>query len=409
MTRIPSIGVLAVVFLLAGGVSARAADKSEVLSPVVKEALDGLSAEDYGVREKALQQLEVALGRQLQAMVSLDDPESQTRLSALLEFNEGLTHWAIDTLKLPDEQRKTQLKWGLAPEMVATVAKAYSSNADRRLEAAKELAKLEGEEPASLVAHLLNDPERVVSVAAMEAVWDRKPNDQIIDALWQRAVEAGMTMYAPRMIVGGPNIVFRGQVVANNNNFVYDNNYLRVMQDNGIATDVLIHLKAPQVTEKLKALFIKAETDMTKANNRNPAWMYMAQNEPMRNAYRLVEAYKPVELVPIFFRIIDAKVLTKSQGQMGAEKYFWSNRTAPLAALLVLTDQKPEEYKLKKMAALGNLWCVPTEAAENAAVEKLKEWWTKNAQKYGVTLPAAEGAPTTEPAASQPGAGAISE
>jgi len=158
MTRIPSIGVLAVVFLLAGGVSARAADKSEVLSPVVKEALDGLSAEDYGVREKALQQLEVALGRQLQAMVSLDDPESQTRLSALLEFNEGLTHWAIDTLKLPDEQRKTQLKWGLAPEMVATVAKAYSSNADRRLEAAKELAKLEGEEPALLVAHLLNDP-----------------------------------------------------------------------------------------------------------------------------------------------------------------------------------------------------------------------------------------------------------
>jgi hypothetical protein len=399
MNRLKTLCLLALLFPLAAARPGRAdPPPADVLSPALKTALQGLSAEDYKAREKALTDLQRVLAQQLQAILATDDPESQSRLAALLEFNDGISRWAIEALKLPDQQRQAQLKWGLSPKALPAIAKLYSASDDRRVEGVRDLARMDDPEVSFVLARLLDDPERAVYLAAMEAVWDRKPTDAVVNSLWNRAVEAGFAAYnpAPVVVAGGVNVAFRGRIIGG---AVYDNALYRRMQDHQIATDVLVNLKAPQLTPKLQALFEKADQALSAGDPNGRMWMYMAQSEPMKNAYRLVEAYKTKEIVPLVYHIATARITSRSQGQFGNEKYFWSNRTAALAAVVRMTDQNAEDYKLRKLTQIGSMWCVPTEADENAGLVKLKAWWQKNSAAFGGKLaPAEAGAAATQPA-----------
>ena len=381
--------------------SAWAADPGadDALSPALREAIKGLSAEDYAAREKALKQVQQLLGKQLAALVSAEDPETQTRLAALLEFNDGLIRWSLDALKLPDEQRKVQLKWGLRPEVLPSLGLLFSAQSDKRIEGVKALGKLDDPETSAMIARLIDDPDRAVYIAAMDVAYDRKPTKEIVDALWNRAVESGFAIYRAQTAVAGANIVFRGR----NMGVMYsDNNAYRHMQDNQIATEVLLNYKSPLVAEKLTALFERIAHDLEAPQPdvmRNRG--YTAQTEPMKNAYRLAEANGSKEIVPALYRIATIRnTMDRQAGQYNAEKYFWSSRTTALATIVRITEQTTEDYKLKKMVPVGGIWCTPTEADENAAVAKLKAWWQKNAANYGVqpeAVDAAASQPATQP------------
>ena len=353
-----------------------AAETSAALSPVMREALPGLSAEDYQTREQAQKQIQLALSQQLASLLANHDIEVETRTAALLEFNDGVTRWAIDTLKLPPEQRQAQIKWGLNPEVLPIVARIYSPTLNNRIEGIKQLPKYDDADVSFLLARLLNDSDRAVYLGAMEAVWDRKPTDAIVDALWYRAVENGFALPNSQPVGHGGNMVFfRGRPIGDNIAAS------RRLQDDQIAVEVLIKLKAAQMRDRLKTFFEKADQEFAGDNVSN---LYLAVNAPMANAYRLAEAYKPKEIVPVLYRLAIGRGTNKVQSQLHDVRYYWTIHTAPLAALVTITEQNPEDYKLQKLEIVHGLWSVPTEADEAAAVEKIKNWWQKNAHTYGV-------------------------
>jgi hypothetical protein len=381
----------------AGKETAAATSGGKALSPAVQAAIADLSSEDYKTREGALRRLQVAMGEQMRALVSSEDPEVQSRLISLLQFNEGMTRWIIDTYKLPAAERQAQLNFGLKAEMIPVLALAFSSEGEKRVEGIRELGKIEGPEATALLGRMLNDPDRAVYVAAMEAVWDRKPTQQIVDALWDRAVDAGFAVYGAagaRMVA--QNIKFRGRPIAGTT--YMDTSYVRRQQDAGIACEVLVNVKAPEVVEKLKGFLANYEKAMDGTNPNANFWMYNSNTESMKNVYKLIDAYKSKEVLGALYKIATAPVRQRSQGAANRDKYFWSNRTTALATLVAGTDQKHEDYSLKRQTVAGGMWTTPTEADEDAAVKKMQEWWAANGEKLTEKAPGA----TKEAAGSQP-------
>jgi hypothetical protein len=108
---------------------------------------------------------------------------------------------------------------------------------------------------------------------------------------------------------------------------------------------------------------------------------------------RLLEIYKPREAMVVLYHMARGPLMQRMPGVMNNEKYFWSNRTAALAWLVTLTDEKPEDYHLKRMMQMGGIWTVPSEEEEHDAIKKLEEWVAANGEKYGLK---------EEDAASQP-------
>jgi hypothetical protein len=178
---------------------------------------------------------------------------------------------------------------------------------------------------------------------------------------------------------------------------------MRRQQDGGIACEVLVNLKSPQVVEKLKK-FLESYEKAMDGNNQNNAsfWMYNSNAEPMKNVYKLIEAYKSREVLGMLYKVATGPVRQRSQGNLNNEKYFWSNRTTALAVLVAGTDQKHEDYKIKRMTMAGGMWTTPTEAEEDESVKKMQAWWAANADKI-VDTPMDKAAKEL-PAASQPAA-----
>ncbi len=343
------------------------------LSAGVQSALHDLSSEEFATREKGLRDLQVALGQQVQAMLGSQDLETQAHVASLLEFNEGLSRWILGALNLPEERRRALLAFGLKPEVLPIVAKSASLTPSLRVEAVRALAHLKDPIANEILAPLLDDDDRAVSVAAMEAAWDREPNDAIIDRLWDRAVEAGFAIYNPPGETQ-PEIFFRGQALGPT---FYDNSAYRKMQDADIACEVLVHLKSPQVGAKLTAFFEKVNRAINQATPRdNRIWMYGATSAPMKNVYTLLTAYHPKEALPVLFQLATGQMRQPFNGQINNRHYFWSNRTLPFATLLLLTDQDPGDYKLSQVNPPVGTWAFLTQADEEAGIKKLRAWWT---------------------------------
>src|SRR5262245_15813405 len=100
------------------GASSAPAVPAMALPADVKQALAEFSADDFKVRQNAMLHLQEAFGKQLQALISSPDPEVQSRVVSLLEFNAGLTRWVIDVMKLPAEQRKANLEFGMRDDVL---------------------------------------------------------------------------------------------------------------------------------------------------------------------------------------------------------------------------------------------------------------------------------------------------
>jgi hypothetical protein len=358
--------------------SARAASPTTLpaatLDPAIQAALNNLSSEEFSDRERAFRDLQVALGQQIQALLRPDDPETQARVAALLKFNAGLSHWILDTMALPDPQRRALLAFGLQPNLLPIVAKVGADATDARIEAIHDLSQLHDPLATDILAPLLEDNDRAVYIAAMEAAWDREPRDAIVDRLWERAVDAGFAVYSPQVNLQ-QTIHFRGEELGQT---FYDNAAFRHMQDGDIACDVLIHLQAPQVAGKLTAFFQRVDAalngpDAMARDNRQ--WMYGVNSAPMKNVYRLLNAYQPPEVLPFLYRLATGPARQPFNGQVNNLHFFWSNRTLPLATLLLLTNQNPASYKLTQINRPVGNWAFATQLDEDAAVKKLQAWW----------------------------------
>ncbi|HUO08013.1 MAG TPA: hypothetical protein VM008_06920 [Phycisphaerae bacterium] len=391
-----SLGIVLFACLISTPVLAAEPSTPPALSPCIESALRELSSREFDVRERALHDLEVALGRQTEAMLSPGDPESKARITSLLEFNVGLNAWVLQTCQLPEEQRRPLLEFGLRAEMLPIVAKLASPVPSIRVAGIHALAKVQDPMAPDLLAPLLEDNDRSVYVAAMELAWDLPPKDVIVDHLWDRAVDAGFQLYTPQRSEQ-PDVLFHGKVLGPT---FFDNAAYRRMQDSNVATDVLIHVNAPQVNQKLK-VFLEQVCQAYAAPNAqdNRVWMYGPNSAPMKNVYALLRAYRPREALSPLYRLATGPLVAPINGEMNNVRYYWSNRTYPLAMLVELTGQETADYKLARLSNPAGIWAFADQADEDAAIKKLQTWGESNAQ-------IAVAADSKEPPATQPAADA---
>jgi len=356
-------------------------DASPALAPAVLTALKGLSSEDFSVRQKAQRQLEAALAQQAVALASENDAEGQARLSGVLEFDDGLIRWIQDFLKSSRDERDAQLQLISHPDVLPILSKIFSTQTSRRTEGIAELAKLDFPGVDLLLARMIDDEDRAVSVAAMEGVWDRKPTTPIVDALWRRAVEAGMSRNFHYITPTSPAISFRGRPLSGvSTGIVYSRG-----TDGDIAAEILIHFQTSQVNDKLIAFFRQAAETASRPDATNTQLMaYSIFYPSIRNAYTLLQSYKPAEAIPSLFSLATCRMVQHNEYSDQANKFYASNRTTALATLVMLTDQREEDYHLKQLdrGTAGTLWVCSSFEDEEAAVAKLRVWWIANGTKF---------------------------
>ena len=340
---------------------ASAEDKPAALSPTAEQALKNLSSEEFGKREQGVKELETCIGQQLKALLAVQDIEAQQRVITLLEFQECLTRWASDVVKLPPDKRGKMLDWGLKPDVMQAVAQSYSSSAEKRLNGIRALAALKDDGASWMLAQLILDPRKEICSAAMDAVRDRKPTDEIVAALWQRSIEAGIL--APP--VHGKSVPRPPEA--------------------DLATDTLVQLQAPQVHERLKKLI---ETLQKEPEKYAPAsGVFMPYNPGAVNFFRIVGAYKTPEALAFLTTLMDGQPLFGSEVPRFGVQAYVSNRTTPLLTLILAAGELPGDYGLSMVAGLWYApFCAASEKGETEAIAKFKKWQAD--QKPAATKPA---------------------
>jgi hypothetical protein len=369
------------------------------LSPGVAAALDKLAADDFAVREKAALELQMALGREIRALTQADDPESQARVAVLLTFEQGLCAWVKEVLKKPREQQKDLLDFGLRSEVLPHVAHLYVPQAALRLEAVRALQKNADPHVGDLLAKAIEDLDQPVYVAAMEGVYDRPPTPAVAEALWNRAVAAPFAANRAQPAVDPPRVTFRGRSIPPLYNS--DNAQYQRAQDNALATEVLAHLKPPEILPKLRELLDDVERTYSgkgpEGQDNPDIWIYMPSQDGMRNVTRLIGAYEAPEFMAALYRLATGPALQRTPGQINRQPYYWSNRTWAIALVVQNSGQSPADWNLRTMAQLSGMWVMPSERDETAAVAKLREWWGKEHEKYGAGPDTRPAEPAEEP------------
>ncbi|MEI8197873.1 MAG: hypothetical protein WCI73_18410, partial [Phycisphaerae bacterium] len=386
-----------------------------VITPEMLESLRQLSAEDFQTRQDAIQKLQVAMTRHFQKLVLMQDlmlkiqdnlaeqfrqmkeaPESEkdVRVATLMDFNQALSKWAIDTLNQPPERRDPMLKWGLSPAGYPLVVRAYSRKAEVRAAVTTDLAKLDSAQATMLLGLLLDDPDREVSLTAMNAIWDKPLTAQNLDNLWNRAVGFALQQYRPRPS-RQKNVMVHGRMVT-----IYEQeNYQNRMQDADIAGEVLIHAKSPLVTDRLNSLFKEMSGNLLK-NPNDMSWRLLSQNYggPAQIINKLVEAYKPKEVYPFIVKLISNPLQQDGYfNQINNASYWLSMRVDAMGILLKITNQNAEIYKIRKIPNFGDRWVLQIEAKqgdqagamaeERKTVRKVLVWWQDHYMDYGAEPP----------------------
>jgi hypothetical protein len=244
---------------------------------------------------------------------------------------------------------------------------------------------MEGNQASAVLARLLSDEQREVYLGAMEALWNRKPTDEVIDALWARAIDAPLTVNKPRQSVainaGGAagDAVLRARAQAAALQVDY-----RKAQDNDAATEMLLHLKCDAGAAKLDKAIANLNKEIAAAAEQktNIMYLYMPYSEPVRNLNRLIDLYRTPDSIAYLIKNLDVDVGTRQQFNMNGKQLFVSSRTHPLVTLINISGQKPEDFKMNRANNYWNLqWAAGSEADENEAIEKVKKWFADNKDK----------------------------
>ena len=358
-------------------------------------------------------QIRTNICAQLATLLRQTDPEVQARVTTLLAFREGLSNFSAAALQVPAPQRQALLDWGFSSGKdggVQIVGLAFAGNSQDRIQAAQLLGDADGPAADWVLAQLIRDEDREVSLNAMDAAWDRDPAPEIINALWDKSVifafeqngyreeSQARKSFGPQN--NGPqNNVPRVIKVGDRNVQVFDND-LRLgccVADNDVATDLLIDFQSPLVQEKIESLFQQViDMKFTSANNSAAQFrLYLiSPNYPPvgSNMQRLMEAYKPRNVVNLLADMILSPARDGWDNQFNNQALRFSTRIDAMGLLCRLVDLDKDEFKLVKRQEYGNRWGLAGKAEEEeAAVKKIKTWWQEHKsefEKSSATAPA---------------------
>jgi hypothetical protein len=396
---------------------------------VVEREVKGLSSESFPEREAALKRLQTLVAEQLKqraavqevlatfqadlvqqqrALAMVSDEEAQAQIAGLLEMERGLTAWTIQTMAEPLERRQTLLAWGLTKDNGPTLARAYSGSLRVRLDGIKQIAKSNDEGASWTLARLINDRETAIRAAAMAASWSRKPNSDVVNALWFRAVTGPL---ARENNMNGPVGIMEGRMgvgmvmeamAMNGNGMIkvdFPGGDPMEFDDSGegneffdalLASAVLVHLDSPLVAEKVKALVDeRAKAGKSLCQPTDPDWTLVS--------HRLVETYSVKEAVPILAQEALGIETEEMGGDMNGRPFMWSRRTIAIGTLAKLIGKDPADFDLIRARDMGNprgwMWAVDVNPqammngnGENdlVAVKAFYAFWKDHHAEFGV-------------------------
>lgn len=381
-------------------------------TPEFASAFEKLASAEFSEREQAIGKLQQLLARQMRQTIALQevlirvqqdlshqlrlltgrasaDAEADARVAGLLEFNQAVSRWAGDCMVLPSAQREAMLRWGASDTMLPLIGQLYSRSIDTRMAAVRELGNQQGTEQVNwMLLQMMNDPERSVSLTAMDVLYYREPDAAIIEGLWNRALN-NIQMQMRGAQQRGRN---RSLVVAERTVTYFENDpgaLARNLPDADIAADLLVKFKDPKVGERLDEFF--REMGRLVQSTNDSRWRVMMPNygDGNRVLGRLIEAYQPKEAVRFLAKVIDQNMTDGSETTMTIngqqEKFRMSSRVEAMVMLLKSTGQSPEDYGIVRMqnynperyAVKGSL------PEEQAVVKKVQEWWKAHAKDYG--------------------------
>lgn len=374
------------------------------------------SGRDHPTLQQLMRQVRGNIASSFGAMLDLQDPEARARVTQLLAFNEGLANFSVAALQLPASQREAAVAWGFSPGKqggAALVALVFSGDKDERMEGARRLADVESPTADWMLGQLILDPEREVSLTAMDVAWDRTASDPLVDALWQKAILYGLMQsgYRPESARGlgdqdkaektvvrtdsGQRVVKVGERSVQ----LYEDNTLsQRMTDGDVATDVLIAYQSPLVMRRIEQLFQELIEMRGDPNNNvvNTYRMYLISpnyGNIGTNMQRLIEAYKPRNVVRLVVEMVLSPTQDGWDNSFNNQVFRFSTRIDALGVLARLVDLDREELKLVKRQEYGNRWAIAGRVAEEeAAVKKAKTWWAQHRNEYEKA-----GEPTTLP------------
>lgn len=339
------------------------------------QALDDLASQRYAQRQAASQAVEKALAKQMQQMLNAAGPERQARIRKLLDFNIYLSRWAKAIMQMPPSQQQAMLQWGLQPNVLRWVGRAFSSSPADRAAATHPLANIPGAPSDWILQKLLADPHRQVYLNAMDALWDRKPTAQMVATLWRRAVLLGIT---PMPMNTGPKAVvnFRGQRITLQPMV----NYWMQIQDGPLAARELVHWHPKLLATLMVSYLKKISMETPGFNQAMPNVLATPSNLQARSFQQLFLLYKPKEAVPYLLRLAHQNAYQNVNFSFNNKPQHWSNRTEPLYLLTIMAGWKPAQSNLHIGTLYGGIWITSTLKQEDDAIKKITAWFKAHGQ-----------------------------
>jgi hypothetical protein len=387
-----SLGLLVLSVVLAGcqstptatSTTLPAGQNDNVSKPVATTAPDlgalpgllaNLDSEDYATRanaDKALQQWMAAQIRdglrmqkmldqttsQYRALRATRNTEAGNRVAALLEFQQGLLNYVLAANDAPEAVREKLLTYGLSDTGSLLCGRAFHRDPQVRATAAQELGEMTGWEVEWILGRLLQDNEREVVLATIEACWNRKPTKELVDTLWDKGVEARIEMQMGSYD-SNRTVMFRGVRINLN-----DNGYRRQQRaaDAEQALALLISWDSPVVKERLE-LMLKTLAEMAPEQRQNRVRYLITTNyggDLAKSFLRLTEAYKPKGMIELIIsELANINSNDGSTSENNGTKFYYGSRVDLVAAYAEATDQDPEIWGLIKMANWNGRYVLP--------------------------------------------------
>ncbi len=340
------------------------------------------------------------LAQETALLMRQQDPEAAARAREVLDFNAALCAFLADALASPDTpERAAWIRWALAPAHMQLVAAVYGQEVNDRVQAARLLTDDRSPQADRLLAHLIGDDDREVSLRAIDSAWDRPPSVPLVNALWEKGVTLPLQLIGvayrdpdarhPPLNPNQPQqvLIIRGQHVqiVNTNQAAYAS-----APDAGLAVDLLLRYNSPLVRAKVAQLFVALTPPNADTTSLARA-LSTEYGEAAVNARRLVAAYNPREALPHLLATLRASSgATGGYGtiNMNGQNFMMAPQIDLLAISLEMMDQSPDDYGIVRLANYGNRWVFDGTLDDEAkSVKRLIAYWDAHYKDYGAATP----------------------
>ncbi|MEI8194859.1 MAG: hypothetical protein WCI73_03005 [Phycisphaerae bacterium] len=386
--------LISIAILFVGTTLATAADPPAAPPPAPSTARPGvarsldsiladLGGDSYETRQQAEGELHAALARQVVHMATTDDPETGPRLAKTLLDQERLIRWVLEISKRPGDRAASRelIRWTLSAPNEPMIRQILSDDNPTRAAGMKALVALKGPRAEQLIVALVDGADEYRSCALIDALFEREPSPELLEAL----------LGVVRRELAGPDSSILRPGFKGRNFSVKESWVGRTVSVNFLpATRLLAKYQSPRTAAALQKLLPDLQKKVKNSNS------YFGSNENDRYAgfWELAVGFKSDAMLEIVYQLATADRGSSCSGG----NFFYSNRTSMVALFAVLTDQSPADFGISKNVAWQpDTWAVANEAADTAAVAKVKEWWEANKVKKTTVV-----SPTTTPATTRP-------